>query len=286
MNLGKRVTHRLWRVVRLPAYRILARSRTVARVALHVRRAATIQVRHRLVESMEAEGNGELWLISTLGSRVEIAFDVGANIGLWSSAALRDWPNLAHLSCFEPSDAAVDMIKARLGDDPRVHIVRAAVSDEEGRVSFFEEPGASQTSSLVSGLSNEAELNTIDVPVVTVDGEMHRQSLDQLDVLKIDVEGYDLHVLRGAHGALRRQAIELVQFEYNRPWMYAGSTLQGAATLLAECDYELFLLNKTGLCRCDVSRLGELFEYLNFVAIPKARLDRLPMTINPDPLWG
>lgn len=49
--------------------------------------------------------------------------------------------------------------------------------------------------------------------------------------------------------------------EYNHHWMFAGSTLRSARTLLDEHDYQIFLLNERGLCHSDVSRLGELFAY-------------------------
>lgn len=262
----------------------MAGSKLVGRAAIHARRAATLQIRYCLVDSMEAEKNGEWWLISQVAARVETVFDVGANIGTWAEEVLHRCPRLQSLSCFEPSEAAAVKLEARIGSDPRVRIIQVAVSDAEGDVLFHEQPDASQTSSLLAHLGQHAPERV--VPVVTIDQEMARLSLDRLDLLKIDVEGYDLHALRGARKALSRQAIAVVQFEYNQPWMYAGSTLQAAAQLLKECDYELFLLNGTGLCRCDVGRLGEIFAYLNFVAIPRAEVDRLPMNINPDPLWG
>jgi FkbM family methyltransferase len=232
---------------------------------------------------MEAHKNGEWWFISMIGSQVEAAFDVGANVGTWAEEVLRSCPHLHSLSCFEPSEAATIKMEVAFGSDPRVRIVRVAVSDTEGSMPFYEQPDASQTSSLVAGDNRDAPERL--VRVVTIDQEMERLSLDHLDLLKIDVEGYDLHALRGARVALSRQAISFVQFEYNRPWMYAGSTLQAAARLLDEYDYALFLLNNSGLCRCDVSRLGELFVYLNFVAVPRPRIDQLPVRINPDPIW-
>lgn len=284
MSPAREAARGLWDAGRSRSYRLLAGSRTAARVALHVRRAATLQVRHRLVDSMEADKNGEWWLISLIGSHVETAFDVGANVGTWAEEVLRSAPNLQSLSCFEPSEVAAAQMQTAIGDDWRVRIVRAAVSDAEGSMPFHEQPDASQTSSLIVEVGRDVRDRP--VPVVTIDREMARLSLDHLDLLKIDVEGYDLHVLRGAQRTLARQAISFVQFEYNQPWMYAGSTLQAAAQLLHLCDYELFLLNRTGLCRCDFSRLGELFAYLNLVAIPRAQVDRLPTSIGPDPLWG
>jgi FkbM family methyltransferase len=272
-----------WDGLRTMIYGRLAGSRTVARVAVHVRRAATHQIRYRLVDSMEADKNGERWFISLIAPRVGTAFDVGANVGAWAEEVLRSCPHLHSLSCYEPSEAATIKLTAAIGNDPRVRIVRCAVSDAEGSMPFYEQPEASQTSSLVACINRGAAERA--VRVVTIDQEMERLSLSHLDLLKIDAEGYDLHALRGARAALRRHAIGFVQFEYNRPWMFAGSTLQAAARLLDVCGYELFLLNGSGLCRCDVSRLGELFEYLNFVAIPRPQIDQLPIDIKPDPLW-
>jgi FkbM family methyltransferase len=275
----------LWDRARSRVYGLLAGSARAGRLAVHVRRAATLQIRHRLVASLEADKNGEWWFISVVALQVKTVFDVGANVGSWAEEVLRSCPRLDSLSCFEPSEVAAVRTETAIGDDRRVRVVRAAVSDTEGTMLFHERPDASQTSSLISRRDDQSGPGRT-VRVVTIDQEMERLSLDHLDLLKIDVEGYDLHALRGARDALGRQAISFVQFEYNQPWMYAGSTLQAAAQLLEECDYELFLLNGSGLCRCNVARLGELFAYLNFVAIPRGRVAQLPVKINPDPLWG
>jgi hypothetical protein len=165
-----------------------------------------------------------------------------------------------------------------------VTVVEAAVSDQEGTLPFYEQADGSPTSSLISQWAEGGQEHA--VPVLTVDGEMARLGIEMLDLLKCDVEGYDLHVLKGARGALSRSAIGVVQFEYNRPWMHAGSTLQEANRFLADHGYTMFLLNGSGLCRCAVERLGELYEYLNFVAIPAVRVEAMRLDIRPDPVWG
>jgi FkbM family methyltransferase len=261
-----------------------AGSKLIARMAVLIRRAATNQIQYRLVGSLDPAKNGEWWFISLIALRVETAFDVGANVGTWSEQVLHRCPNLCSLSCFEPSETATSRLAAAIGEDPRVRVVRVAVSDEEGLSPFYEPSEASPTSSLVSDINRGADEHI--VPVVTIDQEMNRLSLEHLDLLKIDAEGYDLHALRGAQNALSRQAISFIQFEYNRAWMFVGSTLQAAARLLDAYDYQLFLLNRSGLCRCDVPRLGELFEYLNFVAIARPKIDCLAITVNSDPIWG
>jgi FkbM family methyltransferase len=261
-----------------------ARYQWIGRLAFLARHVATVQVRHRLVPSMDATKNGEAWLLATFGGKFRHVFDVGANVGEWSHSVLTCCPMLEQLVCYEPSTVTSEILRNELGSDARVEIVESAVSDSPGVIDYYDQPSDAQTSSLISQWSPRATKRR--VPVVTVDEEMSRLGLDTVDLLKSDVEGYDLHVLRGARAALERQAIGMVQFEYNRPWMFAGSTLQAAGAFLDECGYELFLLNGTGLCRCDIRVLGELFEYLNFVAIPAGRAARLATAIQPDPLWG
>lgn len=89
-------------------------------------------------------------------------------------------------------------------------------------------------------------------------------------MLKIDAEGYDLHVLLGARGLLESRRIGVVQFEYNAPWARAGSTLSFAFQLLRGAGYRVFLLKAGGLYRFEPDRVGEYFHYSNFVAL---RLD-------------
>lgn len=275
---------RIWNRLRGRAYRFGARSGAVGRFAFALRRAATLQVRYRLVASLDGAENGETWLLATFGPELQTVFDVGANVGDWSFEVLRCCPNLTFLGTYEPSVDTCAILKSRFGSQTGVEIVQAAMSDAPGIMTFYDQAPGAQTSSLLAQWTPGAPRR--EVPVTTVDDEMKRVGLRTLSLLKIDTEGYDLHVLRGARQALERHAIGMVQFEYNRPWMFAGSTLQAASAFLEECGYDLFLLNATGLCRCDVRTLGELFEYLNFVAMPKDRTLRSDVRIQPDPLWG
>jgi hypothetical protein len=77
------------------------------------------------------------------------------------------------------------------------------------------------------------------VRVIALDNICAERGLDLIDLLKIDAEGYDFQVLRGAEKLLKEQKISVVQFEYNRPWANAGGTLALQATDLAEVDCEV-----------------------------------------------
>jgi FkbM family methyltransferase len=169
----------------------------------------------------------------------------------------------AHGLLFEPSAQAAACLKDRFGSDERLRIVEAAVGDVPGALELHEEPDAGETTSLVAGHSGSDAI-TRTVAVVTIDAEL---GADRLDLLKIDTEGYDLHVLRGARRALAEHRIAVVQFEYNRPWARAGSTLAAAYELLQGLGYEVFALRHDGLHAIPYDHLGDFFSYANFVAV-------------------
>ena len=96
---------------------------------------------------------------------------------------------------------------------------------------------------------------------------MASRGIETIDFLKIDTEGHDLHVLRGAAGLLERKAIGVIQFEYVDAWAPAGATLGAALDLLAGFGYRAFLLKREGLYHFDYKTFGEFFTYANFVAM-------------------
>jgi FkbM family methyltransferase len=263
------------------AYRRLARSRRLVDAALWVRNIATVLAGHRLTDGFDPERNGELWFLRQAVPDARVVLDVGANLGNWAAPALAAGPRIERLVAYEPSHATALELTDRFAGDDRVEVVEAAVSDAPGEATLWEEPGHGETTSLAAGPASVAAAPRT-VRVVTLDDELRRLAVDFVDLLKVDAEGYDLHVLRGAGELLGRQAIGVIQFEYNAPWLYAGSTLHAALALLRGHGYEPYLLKRSGLHRYDEARYGELFWYANFVALSPAAQPRFRPLVGPE----
>lgn len=247
----------------------LARSTPVAHAAVRLRDQLHGIVVEHLGHDIDMNRNGELWILQQLAPRCRTFIDVGANVGDWTSALLAIEPNAVGW-LLEPSETAAKRLETRFCNDSRVRIVRMAASDRSGTITFFEEPNAGHTSSVTHGFSQNATART--VPVTTLDEFLEAEQIETVDYLKIDAEGHDLHVLRGAARALETCSLRAVQFEYNRPWQQAGSTLADAFALLSRADYVPFLLKGQGLYRLPYNLYGEFFHYANFVALPRERL--------------
>lgn len=119
------------------------------------------------------------------------AVDVGGHVGLWSF-------NLAHrfqqVHAFEPVAAHRDCFTSNVLEDlttPNVTLHACALGDREGSVYIRTEP----TSSGDSRVDGDGE-----IPMHTLDSF----NLQDVDLLKIDCEGYELFVLRGAEAMLAR----------------------------------------------------------------------------------
>lgn len=256
--------------------RKLARSKFAVKLAVLLRNQCRCVIKYSLTESPNFILNGEAWLLNLIAPKSLTFIDVGANLGEWSSLFLESMPQGGKGLLFEPSDYAIDCLKKRFDQVEQIEVIQAAVSDKPGQMFFFEEPEAGHTSSLVAGLSNSMAIQK-NVTVTTIDDEVEQRQWRHIDFLKIDAEGYDLHIMRGCSRLLAKQQISVIQFEYGGAWALAGSTLAGAFNLLDSFGYKTFLLKSQGIYELNYKRYEEFFAYANFVAVaPNKMLDMQP----------
>ena len=136
--------------------------------------------------------------------------NVGANIGLFDLWAHREY-RPAHIYAYEASPATYLYLQdnvSRLVDPAvtKVHTVNKAVASKPGlTLTLHQSPLVSGISTLldetqvpwVKQLSDAREIVTHTVTTTTVSDEIAANAIERIDLLKIDVEGYFMEVLRG-----------------------------------------------------------------------------------------
>ena len=200
--------------------------------------------------------NGETslqrWVLnmSSPGEAIHV-LDVGANVGLWSEAMLGAAQEAGRsddldVHVFEPSIYTFTHLKATL-DGKKVNLNQVAVGDTTGTsLLHVIAPGAG-TNSLHASPGWLSSGSTEEVAVSTLDSYAQRARLDQITFVKIDTEGHDLAVLRGARELFAAQRISVAQFEYNHRWIYARCYLRDAFELLQPLGYRLGKLTPAGV---------------------------------------
>ena len=155
------------------------------------------------------------------GGDIECVFDVGAHVGQSAAEFLDAFPR-ARIHSFEPSPASYEELRKLAGRHSRVTAVNAAIGDREGDATFFinklsvtnsllkPSPGAGDFLVASDSLDTREETR---VRMVTLDAYCDAQGIGRIDFLKLDTQGYELHVLAGAGRLIRRQAIPLVHLE-------------------------------------------------------------------------
>jgi FkbM family methyltransferase len=127
----------------------------------------------------------------------DVVADVGAHIGFYSLLAAREAPS-ADVFAFEPDpyNAAALRFNVRRAGATNVRVLERAVSDRAQRTSFRQNE-ATTGSSLVPRVVGAGPGRTIEVETTTLDAELGDLS-DRRLLLKLDVEGAERMVLRGA----------------------------------------------------------------------------------------
>ena len=256
----------------------MARNILAVRLAILIRNQCKRTISCFLNDGIDPKMNGEEWLAKVAAPTSLVFIDVGANVGEWTEMYLSYMKRASKGLLFEPSSTGFKELKTRFEKLEEIEIVQAAVSDASGEMPFFEETEAGQTSSLVPGFSREGAAKK-NVRTTTLDLEVEKRQIDHIDFLKIDAEGYDFHVIRGAKNLLTQHKIDFVQFEYNTPWKDVGSSLTDAYEFFESLNYKVFLLKKSGLYDINNPKVEDYYFYSNFVAIPAEKLANIDIAI-------
>lgn len=162
-----------------------------------------------------------------------VLVDVGAHFGTVTTLFLdKGWSAIA----YEPDPSNREQFQQRIGSHPRVQLSSAAVSDKPAEsASFF-------TSSVSTGVStlaafHESHEPTANVNVVTLAEDLRARKVQQVDFLKIDVEGFDYFVLKGFDWTYAPRFV-LYEFE-DRKTVPLGYSLHDSSAFAADRGYRL-----------------------------------------------
>jgi FkbM family methyltransferase len=189
-------------------------------------------------------------------------FDIGAHIGYYSLLLSKWVGKTGRVFSYEPVPYTYSFLERNLGlnDASNVNAQQAAIGDRNGSVRMAAQAGARL------GWSTVADSGNLEVRCTTVDSEMERIGLDRLDFIKIDTEGFELHVLAGAECAIRQMRPKIM-FEVNQR---ALAKHNRSPDMLAE----FFTSRNYGLFAAQGSRLTPIADlrkgpsWFNLFAIP------------------
>jgi FkbM family methyltransferase len=162
--------------------------------------ACDMAVPYEAMVWLRQEEERDLVVLEGLLRRGDNFVDCGANIGLWTLAAVPRVRPEGTVYAFEPNPNTFGKLSRNvkvLNDfDSAVRLSQSAVSNRAGDLDFL-----SSVAHNISSVVAEASRETTRVPAVALDTALAGVAVQGI---KIDVEGYELNVLQGAAGLLGR----------------------------------------------------------------------------------
>lgn len=148
----------------------------------------------------------------------DLVFDVGANVG---NKAAQFLARGARVVCFEPQPACVERLRSRFAGDNNVTIVQKGLADQAGtlNLSICDDDTLSTFSDQWKRGRHAANRwsRSVQVDVITLDDAIAEHGRPRY--CKIDVEGFEISVLRGL-----TQAVDVLSFEFAKEFMENAAT--------------------------------------------------------------
>ena len=172
-------------------------------------------------------------------------FDVGANVGeltLLFSRFVAD----GNVHAFEASNSVYKKLELVCGAGRRnVVLNHLALSDKNGfvRLHVYEDALSSFNSQAARPLKNYGldfePVGVEETPATTVDDYCESNRIEQIDLLKIDVEGAEFQVLQGARRMLQSKRVRCLTFEFGQTTFDMGNRPEDIEIFLKEMNYKI-----------------------------------------------
>lgn len=198
--------------------------------------------------------------------------DIGAHHGLYTLLASRRVGPKGQVIAFEPSPRERKALfrHLKLNRCTNVTVQGLALGNEEGEAILHIVQGGESGCNSLKPPVVKSGTSPVRVSVARLDDWLRKQGIERVDFVKLDVEGAELSVLKGARRLLEsaKRPVFLMEVEdtRTRPWGYLSCEI---VTMLDSMEYEWFQPLRDGAL-AGIGPKREGFE-ANLVAVPKER---------------
>lgn len=163
-----------------------------------------------------------------------VFIDVGANHGLLSLGLAGKFGDAVALHLFEPNGELRASIDKSLSIYPalNIRVNREALGSSPGELRMHYESGH-------LGMSHVVESGGVGVASTSLDDYLDSRDIRFVNLLKLDVEGFELEVLRGCQRALEHNRLGAIYFEYCEKWLRRNHEPRRLLDYLDSHDYEV-----------------------------------------------
>jgi len=199
----------------------------------------------KLIFAFRENYEPEMGCLRKILSPGKVFVDVGANIGIYSVAASTLVRETGRVLAFEPSVQSFPVLKKNIALN-RLRNVRAfpvALAQNTGKAWLHRGPNPSLNS---LGRDPSWKQDGEEVVTETLDKALHQEGIHRVDVIKMDVQGAEELVIRGAYKTITSEHPLIIFEVWPDGALLLGLSPTGAWTLLESSGYEFFAVGRDG----------------------------------------
>lgn len=211
--------------------------------------------------------------------------DAGAHCGQYTLVAARQVGPAGQVHSFEPDPQTFAILQKNIAMNKlgNVHANQVALAERVATLDFFLGNDLNfGANSLAPNVFNSNR--AIKVSTRPLDDYLQEQGVEQVDLVKIDVEGAELAVLQGSRALLSGRHRPFIIAEFNEEAQQGfGTSCAALAGLLQEMDYLLYRVGPEQGAGFHAGRKVE--DFFNVLAVPQEKISRLPeqaITLSPE----
>ena len=211
--------------------------------------------------------HAERRLLKTILSAGDVVVDAGANIGVYSEFLARRVGPTGLVNSFEPSPENFERLQCATRKLSNVRVCQAAVGERSGRSTLYlsDKLNVDHRTYMTEGDSRSG------VPIDIVALDDYFKPGQRVDLIKMDIQGYELHALRGANRVLEDNSTAKLLLEL---WPYglkkAGANWLELIDALQGKNMAIYRVTKRGLVPFQSDSVSESAEwYVNLFASSK-----------------
>lgn len=193
--------------------------------------------------------NGEINLWNFLKNKVNVIFDVGCK---YDDYYFKDCRNEQIFHLFEPHPIFYEMVLPKTLRFNNIFVNNVGIGKEEGILPYYE-----KAESFVNRFN---EVPSKNLNVITLSKYMDDKTIEYIDFLKIDTEGFELDVIQSLGSKL--SCVKHIQFEYGGTYPDRGILLKDIYEILK--DYDIFIIGPNGIYSRPIPI--EHLQYSNYIA--------------------
>ena len=176
----------------------------------------------------------------------DTVIDVGANIGFFSLLAAMKIGSKGKIFAIEPMEQANTWLKKnfKLNDFKNDEVLEVAIGDKQGTMKMYKKTELSEMIVLDPAISKKDLIICGEINIETIDNIISKKKIEKVNLLKIDVEGFEYEVLLGCKESFKANKIENIICEIHTKYLKnRGIEEQNIYSFLKESNFSIQEIN-------------------------------------------